>query len=580
MRNKRSELRLAIKAASADFGKSTMTTFWVLSLARILVGVLDVFGVFLLGVFSAHALGQSEDMAVGVPGFRSFPMSPLMVLSLALVALSVKSISSYVLNYFLIRNLNDRCSKVIHEKSSLISDSDIEILQRFSSQKLHYLLTAGVRASTIGILIPLSVIMVEGFLVAIFFLYLLANSFLTAILACAILGVTSTLLHRYLATRQYRNGQLAGSAGIRSLASFQDAIHGYKELLVNGNLTTSLARFSAIERETGFIQTRQTILGVLPRHVLESAVMLALGLIAVISTLLGESESAIILLTIFGAAAARILPSLVPLQTSLAEIQINLGKSSEISALSELGGKSSCTADNPGRHFDRNQSTLNVQFKDVTYRYPQSNVDAISNLSFEFLGPGWYAIDGPSGSGKSTIFDILMGVCTPQHGNVLIEGMDPWTFIRANPGYCSYLPQRIAVINSSIAENVAFGQMNEQIDTEQVIKLLELVGLETLAERLKNNPLEPIGELADNVSGGQLQRLGVARCLYTNPSIFLFDESTSGLDAESQRSILNLIENLSSTCMVISISHDKRISDRATRIVRIDSGRVLGIEDK
>jgi ATP-binding cassette subfamily C protein len=580
VKQKNSELLLAIKDASSDLGKRAMTLFWVLSAVRILVGLLDVLGVFCLSLFSAQALNQTENTMTSFGGLRGLGTSPLTLLGLALVLLMAKSCLSYILNYFLIGAMNDRCSEVIDAKSSQICDSDIEILNRFSTQTLHFLLTAGVRASTLGILMPLSVIMVEGFLVTVFFMYLIVTNVLAALLAFAILGITSMLLHRFLAKRQYRNGQLAGSASIRSLASFQDAIHGYKELLVNGNLATSLARFSSIERETGFIQTRQTILGVLPRHVLESAVMLTLGLIAVISTLLGESESAIILLTIFGAAAARILPSLVPLQTSLAEIQINLGKSSEIFAISELGGKSSCTVENLSRHFDRNQSTLNVQFKDVTYRYPQSNVDAISNLSFEFLGPGWYAIDGPSGSGKSTIFDILMGVCTPQHGNVLIEGIDPWTFIRANPGYCSYLPQRIAVINGSIAENVAFGQMNEQIDTEQVIKLLELVGLETLAERLKNNPLEPIGELADNVSGGQLQRLGVARCLYTNPSIFLFDESTSGLDAESQRSILNLIENLSSTCMVISISHDKRISDRAKRIVRIDSGRVLGIEDK
>jgi ABC-type bacteriocin/lantibiotic exporter with double-glycine peptidase domain len=308
--------------------------------------------------------------------------------------------------------------------------------------------------------------------------------------------------------------------------------------------------------------------------------MVTLGSIAMISSLLGKSESAIVLLTIFGAAAARILPSLVPLQTSLAEIQVNLGKASEVSAIGDLGGKSKRIFANLGGQLESNQSQLSVRFASVIYRYPEAMLNAVEELTFEFSGPGWYAIDGPSGSGKSTIFDILMGVSKPQFGHVTINGVDPWTYIQTNPGYCSYLPQRISVFNSSIAENVAFGQVIEQIDISRVITLLELVGLEELAKRLKSNPLEPIGEMADNVSGGQLQRLGIARCMYTKPSIFLFDESTSGLDSVSQKSILDLIEDLSRTCMVISISHDHRISDRASQIVRIETGRVQRIEVK
>jgi ABC-type bacteriocin/lantibiotic exporter with double-glycine peptidase domain len=308
--------------------------------------------------------------------------------------------------------------------------------------------------------------------------------------------------------------------------------------------------------------------------------MVTLGSIAVISSLLGKSESAIVLLTIFGAAAARILPSLVPLQTSLAEIQVNLGKASEVSTIRDLGGKSKRIVENLDGQLERIQSRLSVRFAGVTYRYPEAKIDAVAELAFEFSGPGWYAIDGPSGSGKSTIFDILMGVSKPQFGNVTINGSDPWTYIQTHPGYCSYLPQRISVFNSSIAENVAFGQAIEQIDISRVVTLLELVGLEELARRLKSNPLEPIGEMADNVSGGQLQRLGIARCMYTNPSIFLFDESTSGLDSVSQKSILDLIEDLSKTCMVISISHDRKISDRASQIVRIETGRVTRIEAK
>ena len=573
-------LKNSFLSASMVFGRKTMAIYWVLVVARALTGLLDVFGVILLSQFSASVLNQNGLSKVNIPFASQTSFSSFTALSLALLSLSLKSFLSFIVNYQLTKILNRRCSEIIEQSALTISDTDFDLLNQFSSHKLHDLLTAGLRAKTYGILYPLSTIVSEGSLLILFLLFLITTNALSAMLSICILGLSSSLLYRFLSKKQYRNGQLIGSASVRSFERFQYLIHGYKELLVNGKLVSSIRAFASVESERSHIEISQTTLAVLPRHVLETVVMVSLGLIGFISSTFNGAESTLILITIFGATTARILPSLVPLQASLAELQQNLGRSSEVSAINSFGGKTQAITKNQDFSSLHTDQQMKIQFIGVSYRYPKSEIDAVKELNFDFSGCGWFAIDGPSGSGKSTIFDILMGVCTPQLGEVLIEGLDPWSFIRANPGYCSYLPQRISVINGSIAENVAFGLMADQIDIVQVTELLELVGLEALALRVQKNPYEPIGELAGNVSGGQLQRLGIARCLYSEPSIILFDESTSGLDLLSQLAILDLIGELSKTCMVISISHDKRISDRASRIVRIDSGRVMRIETK
>ena len=561
--------------ASEILGRRTMQKVGALTLARVFVGLLDIVGILFLSVFSAAALKSNNDSLSSIPALNFLEFSPLVTLAIALSAMSIKSVLSYYLNLIMTKILNSRCSEIIADRGAAIADTDKEILDSSTTQNLHYTVTAGIRAGTVGVIGPLSILISEGSLIILFSFFLLITNWAAALLTVVILGVTSRQLHRFLSHRQYRIGQLLGSAGIRSLSEFQESMHGYKELLVRGNLLKSLSRFSGIENDLSNLQTRQTALSTLPRHVLETVVMLTLGIIATTAILFKDVESAILLLTVFAATTARILPSLIPVQASLSEIQINLGKAFEVNKVFELGGKSKGLEQSQGHNLL--QLAPSLEFNSVSYSYPGAENQALREVDFNFRGPGWYAIDGPSGSGKSTIFDLLMGIRVPCAGNVLICGLEPWTYISQNPGYCAYLPQRISVTNNSIAENIAYGLSIEEIDLTWVRSLISLVGLEQIILRSDNGLLEPIGELGNSISGGQLQRLGIARCLYTRPSIILLDESTSGLDRETQLSILDLIADLATEIIIVSISHDETITRRAKEVVRIFNGQLVQV---
>jgi ABC-type multidrug transport system fused ATPase/permease subunit len=572
-RPNKEKFRTAYRDALNRLSRRARFTYFIITTGRVLAGGLDLAGVIFVSAFSARALSEAGGQAT-LPTFIEHVLpdnlSPINYLLIGVVALGIKSATSLLLVYGMAVLLNNECGRLIKEESLKISEIKKETLDAYTSQRLHYLITAGLRASIVGILSPTSTLISELLVLVSLVGFLILTSVGASILSIGILATSSFVLFRVLGRRQYRLGQLVGSTTIRSVASFQESIHGYRELITRGTLRTQLSKFSELEGNLSVLQSRQTLLGNLPRYSLETVVMLSLGAIATIATAAQNAQNSLLLITVFSATTARILPSLIPIQSSMSEIQANLGMSEdfrELRAIEHVARLQQADMTYVGQN-------ILIQMKDVSYVYPGPNQPVLNSISLEMKGPGWFAIDGPSGSGKSTLFDLLLGVRTPTNGSILICNQEPRMFVESHPGVCSYLPQRISTTNTSIAENVAFGSDPDQINVRRVEELLSAVGLEVLLQRSHQGIWLPMGELGSSISGGQLQRLGIARCLYTNPKLLLLDESTSGLDHQIQEEILDLIQKLSSEILVVSISHDQRISKRADHLMKIDNGRI------
>jgi len=224
-------------------------------------------------------------------------------------------------------------------------------------------------------------------------------------------------------------------------------------------------------------------------------------------------------------------------------------------------------------YLDNTSTTITL--RDVTYRYPGADDPAVADVSFEFRGPGWFAVHGESGSGKSTLLDLLLGLRPPESGHIAINGVPASAFPLQHPGHIAYLPQAISVADRSVWENVAFGRTLADIDQEKVQSALDAVGLGWLTER-DASISSGLGESGGRLSGGQLQRLGIARCLYENPRVLVLDESTSGLDHVARDQIISLLHSLVAQGMtVVTVAHDEALSAQASKVIKLQSGRVV-----
>ena len=213
--------------------------------------------------------------------------------------------------------------------------------------------------------------------------------------------------------------------------------------------------------------------------------------------------------------------------------------------------------------------------QDVDFKYEGSTDSIISKATLE-IEPGMFvALVGPTGSGKSTLVDLLLGVSEPQSGLITISGATPRDAIKMWPGKLGYVPQLVAMTDASVRENIALGVPKSLIDDDKVWEVLERVRLADILRESREGLDTEVGERGLRFSGGQRQRLGLARALFTDPSLLVLDEATSALDAETEQAVSQAIDELGSSVTRITIAHRLATVMHADKVIYLDAGRIV-----
>ena len=185
---------------------------------------------------------------------------------------------------------------------------------------------------------------------------------------------------------------------------------------------------------------------------------------------------------------------------------------------------------------------------------------------------------GESGVGKTTIIDLISGILEPENGEIIIDGNkldESNKFIwQKNIGYVS---QNTILYNGSIKENISILE-NDKVDDLKINNAIYFSKLEEFIKSKKEGLDFIISEKGSNLSGGQIQRLGIARSLYNDPQVLILDEFTSALDQKTQLDILNSIESLIGKKTIITISHNKAVFDKADKIIQLKKNQNGKIE--
>jgi ATP-binding cassette subfamily C protein len=224
---------------------------------------------------------------------------------------------------------------------------------------------------------------------------------------------------------------------------------------------------------------------------------------------------------------------------------------------------------------DAHSSALEVELEGVHFTHLDNTEPTINGVSLTIAAGSYVAVVGPSGAGKTTLIDLLLGLYDPDTGTVRVGGLDPRELREHLPGLISYVPQRPGLVSGSIANNVALGEPDDEIDEVRVREALHKAQLGDFVESLPQGIHSSLGAHSDSLSGGQIQRLGFARALYTRPRLIILDEATSALDAATEASVAASIKNVGGETTVIVIAHRLSTIQDADQVHVLVDGQIV-----
>jgi ABC-type multidrug transport system fused ATPase/permease subunit len=283
-------------------------------------------------------------------------------------------------------------------------------------------------------------------------------------------------------------------------------------------------------------------------------------------------------LSVFLAAGSRIAPAVLRVQQGSVTIRGNLGIAAPTLDLIEFLGDAD-QIENVDDSVDIRHDGFEgkIEVRDVSLTYPTKEIPAISNISLDIPAGKSVAFVGTSGAGKTTIIDVILGVLNPDKGTVKISGKPPLETFAKWPGAVSYVPQDVVISNGTIRENVALGFPIAVATDELVIDALRVAQLDDFVANLPNGLDTPVGERGAKISGGQRQRLGIARAMFTKPLLLVLDEATSSLDGETEANITDAINALRGSTTVVIIAHRLSTIRDADIVVYLADGKVTAV---
>ena len=320
----------------------------------------------------------------------------------------------------------------------------------------------------------------------------------------------------------------------------------------------------------------------LPRLLIETIFMAAMLLFIMLYMLKGGNIGILIpQLSAFAVAAMRVMPGTNRINTYLSEIayaqpcldylyeNLTANMKSDVNgSVTGLTGRGQSVVP-PTKLQDR------IVLDHITYAYPNTEKNIFTDAHMEVKKGQSVGIMGPSGAGKSTIVDILLGLLHVQAGTITCDGVNIFDNYADWLSKIGYIPQSIYLIDESIRDNIAFGIDADQIDDSRIWEVLEEAQLKEFVKELPEGLDTTIGDRGVRISGGQRQRLGIARALYHNPEILVFDEATSALDNDTEKAVMDAINNFHGRKTMVIIAHRLNTIAKCDVIYKVDGEKIV-----
>jgi ABC-type multidrug transport system fused ATPase/permease subunit len=552
---------------------------------RLLLVSLDLAGIFLVGAVASVVAGSSNAPTseaakwlvwLEQAGFRN---GYAILLGVAVGFFIVKGLVSFVLTLLTTAFVGRLESAKAKQVMQGIFNSDLQSLRGIKDQDVLYGLTNSLNAAFAQTIIVGGAIVGElGLLVAVSVFLAIEN--LLLFLAVAIFfGAIGLFMQQTIGRFSGVLARRQQQAFLTSQASIMDGLANFRQIAGSSRKGHFVGQFSEaralMARSSAFTSTLAT----LPRYITEIAVMLGVGFLLLQRTSASSGSLTAATIAIFLAGIFRIVAAMLPLQSGLSSL-------SRIFHESELGFELAKRFLRP-THDDKGPQNYGepdlpgfIEFQNVSFGYERKSSYAIRDAAFSIHKGAYVALTGSSGSGKSTIADLMMGLLEPTSGQILIGGTAPKQYIASHIDSVGYVPQVTKIIQGSFWENITLTPGADSFDSARINEALHLANLDELVASLPRGLQTPLGSGEVGLSGGQAQRIGLARALYLRPSLLILDEATSALDDESEAWVSEALAQLKGHVTCIVIAHRPATIKSADQVFRVRAGKVTVVRNK
>ena len=560
--------------------------YFLLVTLQAALGFLDLISVGIVGVIGALSIkgvqSQSPDGRL-VAVLRMFGISELntqvqvtILASIAIFIMVSKTIVSMIVNKKTLSFLSHRGAILSKEILTKAIGAPKISLGTTSSQELQYVIGGGVAAVTIGILGGCAAVFSDACLLVIVGMGTFAIDPLISFVSITFFSVIGTALYYVMHVKARFIGFELARLSVESNVTLHEVLTSYRELFVRNRREYYIDKLARIRLELAENLARQNFLPSISKYVMELAVSLGIFAIAAFQFFFHDAATAVAGIAVFMAAGSRIAPAVFRIQQNMIQVQTNLGASeptlafiSKIIAIEPEIIKSNI------EEMLRENFLPTVVMSDVSLRYTEKMDYAVRSVSLTIPAGAFVGVVGSSGAGKTSLVDLLLGIRTPSEGYVTISGIPPIEAFKKWPGSVSYVPQELGFIDGTVAENIALGFDLNQIKMEDIYTAIQMASLSESISMMPGGVNAHVGENASRISGGQRQRLGIARALLSKPGLLVLDEATSALDGQTENDISQALGQLRGGMTIVMIAHRLSTVRFADMIIYMSKGEVV-----
>lgn len=489
---------------------------------------------------------------------------------LILIVFSFKSIYLIYLNYRKNRFISNIVKYVSDKLYKNILSRDYNFHVKRNSAETIRNLQSDIHFFTIYLESYISLIIEIGLAVSVLVFLIIVEPF-GSIITFLFLIITSAIYFRIIRRRVANYGEKRQEVDFKKNKTIIESLNGIKDIKILNIGGTFLKKFNKITKEFASINTNYTTISQFPRYMLE--LISIYGIFILMFVLIFQNQDSNYIITtlgIFVAGIFRLIPNVNKIIVSLQNLKYSLPSLNSI--ILELNSNVILNNNYSKR---KNKLTSSIILNNISFNYDDKE-NILKNLNLEIKKGEVIGISGESGSGKSTLADILMGIQKPTSGQILVDGKN----INQNPINIGYVPQKVFFIDGNIKQNIGFGISDSLIKISKVNKCIEISQLTKFINSLDKGVYTEIGENGLMISGGQQQRIGIARAFYRDPEVLVLDESTSALDDKTQDEFLNFLKTLKGKITMILISHQLKKVNFCDKKYKVENGNLKLCNDK